>query len=285
MITKYLKEILMNALYDNEIVKKFDSICWKNLNEFGYDAFGFNPDFVRKLIPFVTFFYKYYFRCECKGIENVPEGKVLLIANHSGSFPFDAAMIITSMIIDKNPPRMIHGMVERFAPTLPFFNFFMFRSGQVVGTPDNCQRLLEDDEGILVFPEGTAGITKNFSKRYQLQEFGNGFMRIALSTKTPIVPVALIGAEEQAPTLYNAKFIGKLFGFPAFPLTPTFPWIFPFGILPYPVKYRIYFGEPLFFKGDPEDDDEKISLKVKKVKSTIQAMIHKGLSERKHIFW
>ncbi|MBM4388879.1 MAG: glycerol acyltransferase, partial [Deltaproteobacteria bacterium] len=116
-------------------------------------------------------------------------------------------------------------------------------------------------------------------------EFGNGFMRLALASKSPIVPVAVIGAEEQAPALHNSRTLAKLVGAPAFPITPTWPLLFPVGIMPYPVKYRLHFGEPLTFNGDPDEDDDIISSKVKAVKSSIQAMIYKGLKKRRHIFW
>jgi 1-acyl-sn-glycerol-3-phosphate acyltransferase len=161
----------------------------------------------------------------------------------------------------------------------------MARCGQIVGLPDNCRRLLERDEAILVFPEGSKGISKTWQHRYQLQRFGYGFMRLALATGTPIVPVAVIGAEEQAPALWNARPIARLLGAPAFPITPTFPWLLPIGALPYPTRYRIYFGEPMTFTGDPNDDDAVVGRKVKRVKTRLQAMINEGLRNRTHIFW
>jgi 1-acyl-sn-glycerol-3-phosphate acyltransferase len=206
---------------------------------------------------------------------------VLLIANHSGQLPFDGIAIGGTMLFEKNPPRIIRAMVEKFIPTLPFASYLFSRWGQITGTPENCARLLEDDEAILVFPEGAKGIGKPFSKRYQLQDFGLGFMRLALKTKTPIVPIAVVGAEEQAPAM-NVKTLARLVGAPSFPVMP-FPPFLP--ILPLPTKYRIYFGDPLTFVGDPDDDDEELGLMVKTVKNSIQSMLHIGLQERKHIFW
>jgi 1-acyl-sn-glycerol-3-phosphate acyltransferase len=165
--------------------------------------------------------------------------------------------------------------------TLPFFSYIFARWGQITGTPENCRRLLEDEEAILVFPEGAKGISKPFTQRYQLQEFGLGFMRLALETGAPIVPIAVIGAEEQAPAV-NLKPIAKLLGAPAFPVIPAPPF---FPILPYPVKYRIYFGDPQKFEGDPDDEDEVLEEKVRHVRNEIQSMIRLGLKERKHIFW
>jgi 1-acyl-sn-glycerol-3-phosphate acyltransferase len=176
---------------------------------------------------------------------------------------------------------MARTMVEKFVPTLPFASYLFNRWGQITGTPENCRRLLADGEAILVFPEGVRGISKPFSRRYQLQRFGPGFMRLALETRVPIVPIAVIGAEEQAPGV-NVKSIARLIGAPAFPVMPFPPFI---PLLPLPVKYRLYFGEPLRFDGGLDEDDEVIDGHVRTVRSSIQSMIQIGLKERKHVFW
>jgi 1-acyl-sn-glycerol-3-phosphate acyltransferase len=147
-----------------------------------------------------------------------------------------------------------------------------------VGTPENCRRLLAAGETIMVFPEGTRGLNKTFDKRYQLQDFGLGFMRLALETQTPVVPVAVVGAEEQAPALLDLKKAAKLIGFPALPITPT---VVP---IPLPVKYRLYFGEPMLFSGSREEEDGELARKVAEVKARIQEMLQHGLSQRKGIF-
>ncbi len=250
-------------------------------NEYGYDPFGFNRDDAKMAALMARFFYKFYFRVEAFGVEKVPSGRVLLVSNHSGQLPFDGIGIGGAMLFEHDPPRVIRAMVEKYVQTLPFMSYVFARWGQITGTPENCKRLLEDEEAILVFPEGAKGISKPFTQRYQLQEFGLGFMRLALETRTPIVPIAVIGAEEQAPAI-NIKSLAKLLGAPAFPVIPAPPF---FPILPYPVKYRIYFGDPLQFEGDPDDEDEVLEDKVRHVRNEIQSMIRFGLKERKHIFW
>ncbi len=195
-----------DTVLDPELADKVDRVSRDNLSALGYDPFGYSPEYVKRVLPFVAVIYRHYFRTRVYGIENVPSsGRVMLISNHSGQLPFDGAMIGTSMLLDASPPRMVRAMVERWVPTLPFASVFMARCGQVVGTPENCRELLNDDNCILVFPEGANGISKTFDKRYQLQRFGFGLMRLALETGTPIVPVAVVGAEEQAPSLYNWK--------------------------------------------------------------------------------
>jgi 1-acyl-sn-glycerol-3-phosphate acyltransferase len=248
-------------------------------NEYGVDPFGFNLDYsLSALAPFF-WLYRHYHRVETFGIEKVPKGRVLLISNHSGQLPMDGAMIGVSLLLEADPPRAIRSMVEKWVPSLPYVSTFMARVGQIVGTPENCRRLLESDEAILVFPEGVRGLGKLWPQRYQLQDFGLGFMRLALETNTPIVPIAVVGAEEQAPALVDVKPLAKLLGFPSFPLTVT-------GLpLPLPTKYRLYFGEPLRFTGRSDDEDSELDKKVRTVKTAIQSMLNQGLKERRSVFW
>jgi len=247
-------------------------------NEYGVDPFGLELDFAKAAIAPVLWLYRNYFRVETHGIEQVPQGRVMLISNHSGQLPLDGAMIAMSMLLEAEPPRVVRAMVEKWAPTLPFVAPFFARIGQVVGTPENCRRLLAAGETIMVFPEGTRGLNKTYDKRYRLQEFGSGFMRIAVETQTPVLPVAVIGAEEQAPALFDFKQVAKIFGFPALPITPT---LVP---LPLPVKYRLWFGEPMRFSGTAHDDDAELERKVSEVKRAIETLLKRGLKSRGSIF-
>jgi 1-acyl-sn-glycerol-3-phosphate acyltransferase len=249
----------------------------------GGDPFGLDPDTAKYAVMVCAFFHRMYFRSEVHGIENVPEGRVLLIANHSGQLPLDGAVIGSAMFLDGEPPRMIRAMVEKWAHSLPFVSTFFSRVGQVVGVPENARRLLEMGEVLLVFPEGTRGISKPFARRYQLEEFGLGFLRLAIETNTPIVPVAVIGAEEQYINVGNLRWAARALGMPVFPVMPQL--FVPGGQMPLPTKYRLYFGEPMRFSGDPDDDDVVIEEKVWVVKQTIQSMLNRGLKERKGLFF
>lgn len=256
-----------------------------NVSRFGTDEFGFSPEFVKRILPLATLVHKGYFRVSVSGVENVPTGRTLLIANHSGQLPFDGMMIATSLILEADPPRMVRSMIEKWVPTLPFISTLLTRCGQITGIPENCSRLLEADETILVFPEGARGISKTYDKRYQLQSFGQGFMRLALQTGTPIVPVSVVGAEEQAPSFYNVKPLARLLNMPAFPITPFFPLFFPFGLLPMPVKYHIHFGEPMVFDGHGNEEDAVIMEKVARVEEAVTKGLERLLDERTHVFW
>jgi 1-acyl-sn-glycerol-3-phosphate acyltransferase len=251
----------------------------KHVNEAGVDPFGFDPRTARYALASMAFLYRYYFRVETSGLPSLPRGRALFIANHSGQIPLDGAMLGTSLMLDAEPPRFARSMVERWSAELPFVSVLFPRLGQVIGTPENAKRLLENEEVIVVFPEGSRGISKTFDQRYQLVDFGLGFMRLALETNTPIVPIAVIGGEEQAPAIMNLKPVAKLLGFPVMPVTP---YGAPF---PLPVKYRLHFGDPLFFTGPADDDDAELEKKVKVVKASIQTMIEQGLKQRKAVFW
>ncbi len=246
------------------------------------DPFGFDPDTARKTAAMCAIFHRLYFRTEVFGIENVPSGRALLIANHSGQIRIDAAIIGTAMFLDANPPRVARAMVDKWTATLPFVSMFFNRVGQVVGLPENARRLLALEELLLAFPEGVRGIAKPFSKRYELEEFGLGFMRLAIQTDTPIIPVAVIGAEEQYVSLGNLQRAARALNLPVFPLVPQL--FVPGGQLPLPTKYRLHFGEPMRFYGDPDDDEAVIADKVWLVRQTISHLLARGLRERRGVF-
>ena len=249
-------------------------------NEFGVDPYGLDLDFAVAAVAPLMWLYRKYFRVQLHGVDRVPaEGRVVLVANHSGQLPFDAAMIEVALLLERDPPRVVRALVERWVPTLPFVSTFMARCGQIVGTPENCRRLLAADEAILVFPEGVRGLNKPFRDRYRLRKFGPGFMRLALESGAPIVPVGVVGAEEQAPALLDVKPLARLLGFPAFPITPT---LLP---LPLPSRYHLHFGEPLRFTGSPDEDDAELERKVEEVQAAVAALLERGLAERKHVFW
>jgi len=254
------------------------------INEYGYDPYGLSPEWLRRQALPGVLLHRYYFRTEVKDIERVPAGRCLLVANHAGQLPFDAMILSTAMLLDAEPPRIARGMGEYWIPRLPFVGTAAARGGAMVGTPDNCRHMLENDECVMVFPEGVRGINKPYRKRYRLQRFGLGFMRLALEARAPIVPVGIVGSEEQQPGVANLAGLGRLLGMPSFPLTLTFPWLGPLGLLPLPVKYRLYFGEPLDFEGDPTEEDAAIESRVAGVRRALEELLARGLRERRGIF-
>ncbi len=251
-----------------------------------YDSLGLNPRVARRALALFGQLHKYYFRVESSGHEMLPEkGTAILAANHGGLLPFDGAMVITDVALRADPPRLVRAVVDRWAGTLPFINIFFSRVGQVVGTRDNFRELLSRQQVVLVFPEGMAGARKLAAERYVLQKFGLGFIEESLRHHTMIVPVSIIGAEDQAPILYDVKPLARLLGLPVFPITPTFPLLGPLGLLPYPVKYQITYGEPFrFFEefspkalGDPH----ALRYMADEVKRRVQQMVDAGVAARR----
>ena len=248
-------------------------------NEYGVDPYGMDVDYAVAAAAPLVWLYKKYFRVQLHGLEHVPaDGKVLLVSNHSGQLPFDAAMLAMALLVEKDPPRVARALTEKWVATLPFVSSFYARLGQVVGTPENCRRLLAAGEALMVFPEGVRGLNKPFRDRYRLRPFGHGFMRLALEAGAPIVPVGVVGAEEQAPALFDLKPLARLLSMPAFPVTPT---LFPF---PLPTRYHLHFGAPLRFTGSPDDDDAELERKVGEVQAAVQGLLDRGLAERTGIF-
>ncbi|MBI1747455.1 MAG: acyltransferase family protein [Acidobacteria bacterium] len=267
-----------------EIEKKLARVS-NRLNEYRFDPWGFSPESAQFGFKFFNWLYTYYWRTQTYNIERVPSGRVLLIANHSGQIPIDGTMLAIAMLKEANPPRVARGMVERWFTTLPLIGTMITRHGSVVGDPRNCVRLLQNEDTIMVFPEGIRGSGKLWKDRYKLMEFGLGFMRLALETDTPIVPVGIIGGEEQAPSFADVRFLAKFFNLPYFPITPIWPWLGVLGMIPFPTKYRMYFGEPMRFRGRAHDRDAVIESKVAKVRQALRKLIDRGLAERESIFW
>lgn len=254
------------------------------INEFGFDPYGMSPDWMRRWTLPALLLYRYYFRVETFGVERVPAGRVLVVGNHAGQLPFDGLMLSAALLLEAEPPRIARPMGEYWIPQIPVFSVAAARGGTLVGTPENCIHMLEHDECVMVFPEGVGGMNKVYSERYRLQRFGSGFMRLALDTKTPILPVGIIGSEEQQPGIANLTGLARVLGIPALPITLGFPWLGPLGLLPLPVKYRIYFGEPMRFGGSSAEDDASIARRVETVKGAIEALLERGLQERTGVF-
>ncbi len=245
-------------------------------NRYGVDPFGVSRRHLRQGLSLLCILYRHYFRSHVHGIENVPQrGRAMLIGNHAGGVALDAAMIIASIFLEMSPPRLAQGMAEKFLNRIPFLSQWTFRTGQLTGLPRHAAKLLEDDRLLMVFPEGARGTAKLYKERHSLVEFGTGFMRLALQSKAPIVPVAFVGGGEAIPTIYNATTLGKLVGAPYFPVTP---YLLP---LPMPVRLDIVYGAPMHFEGNGNEDDRVILSYVEQVKTAIAGLIDEGRRHRR----
>lgn len=246
-----------------------------SFNERGFDRFGVSRDAVAAGMRVMGWLYRNYFSVSCHGIEHVPaRGRVILVGNHSGGYAIDAGMTIAACFFELEPPRLAHGMADRFINRLPFLSQLANRTGQITGLPQHARQLLADERLLLVFPEGARGTSKLFWNRYTLGPFGTGFMRLAKSTGTPIVPFAYLGGGEAVPTIANLPFLGKLFGVPYVPLTP---YVLP---LPLPIRSELHFGAPLFFAGTGDESQQVILQDVDVVKQSIADLITLGRASR-----
>ncbi len=240
----------------------------------------------------VEFFYRYWFRAEVEGVENVPsEGGALLVSNHSGALPPDAATIARAIREEHPNPRPLNITVEHFFKGYPLFSALIPKIGCVPAHPANVHRLLYDEEQlVLVFPEGRKGTEKPFHQRYRLQRFGRGgFVSAAMRAQAKIVPVCVVGAEEAAPIFAHVGALKRLTGLAYFPLTPTFPWFGPLGMLGYlPAKFRIRFLEPIDtveLGADPDGDKALVQTVSQEIRARIQDGVHEMVSKRKSVWF
>ena len=253
------------------------------------DEWGFDEEFADLVEPFFGFLYERWWRVRVEGAERVPaHGRALLASNHAGILPWDATMIGLALLREHPLPRHPRFLALNWAFDLPWVSVFIRKVGGVVASPYNALRLLEQDKLVAVFPEGVKGTGKPFAERYRLQRFGRGgFVEIALRAGAPIVPVAVVGSEEIYPKLGDIPPLARAIGAPFFPVTPTFPWLGPLGVVPLPSKWRIEFCEPIDVSRWPAEaaDDRRTVFEIsEQVRETIQQKLYKNLVKRGSAF-
>jgi len=253
------------------------------------DDFGFDPQWTESFLSVFTVLYRDYWRVETTGIENVPAtGRALLVSNHAGVLPWDGTMIKTAVFAEHPHPRHVRALVANLFMGMPMLSWFLRRTGQTVGHPDDTRRLLERDELVLVFPEGVRGTGKGFKDRYRLRRFGRGgFVATAIKSGAPIIPVSVVGSEEIYPMVADLAPVARFLGLPYFPITPTWPWLGPLGMIPLPSKWRIQFHAPIHVEKHPPeaaDDNNLVMALADEVRDTIQQGIYDNLKLRRGVF-
>ena len=253
------------------------------------DDFGFDPQWTEAFLSVFMVLYRDYWRVETTGVENVPaKGRALLVSNHAGVLPWDGTMIKTAVFAEHSHPRHVRALVASMFMGMPMLSWFLRRTGQTVGHPDDTRRLLERDELVLVFPEGVRGTGKSFKDRYQLRRFGRGgFVATAIRSRAPIIPVSVVGSEEIYPMVADLAPVARFFGLPYFPLTPFWPWLGPLGMIPLPSKWRIQFHAPIHVEEHPPEaagDNNLVMALSDQVRDTIQQGIYDNLKLRRGVF-
>lgn len=256
------------------------------VDDFGYDAELTDQVLMSLLRPM----YEKYFRVEVKGIENIPaEGGALIVANHSGTLPLDGLMLQVAVHDHHPADRHLRLLAADLVFVLPVVNELARKLGHTLACTEDAERLLGQGELVGVMPEGFKGLGKPFGERYKLQRFGRGgFVSTALRHGTPIVPCSIVGAEEIYPMIGNARTVARVLGFPYMPVTPTFPWLGPLGLVPLPTKWTIQFGEPIRTDMHPPEaaDDPMLMFNLTdQVREQIQHSLYKLLVQRRSVFF
>jgi 1-acyl-sn-glycerol-3-phosphate acyltransferase len=251
------------------------------------DEFGLDPAAVERSRPLLDFLCERWWRVEVEGLEQLdPEEPALLVANHSGLLPYDG--LVLAHVIERAIGRRPRFLVADWLVTLPFAQPRLARLGGVRACRENAQRLLRAGHSVIAFPEGAKGATKVFADRYRVQRFGRGgVVRVALEERVPLVPVSVVGAEEAHPILFKLRTMARSVGLPFVPVTPTFPWLGPAGLLPLPSKWRIRIGAPMPTDGvgaESADDEVLISRMTEDLRQRIQSMLDEDRRARAGVF-
>jgi 1-acyl-sn-glycerol-3-phosphate acyltransferase len=261
---------------DEKITAIFSGLKEKYSNY--QDPWGFDLEMCEKTLRTLMPVYRRYFKVRVFGAEHVKDVPYLIVSNHTGQIPLDGVLVTMAFLMDVHPPRLLRAMVERFMAQLPFLGTFAAQTGSILGDRANCQYLLENKESILVFPEGVRGVSKNTTQFYKLQSFTLGFYRIALQNNSPILPIAVIGAEEMFPFVWHVKSLAKFLKVPALPLTAN--------TIPLPSPIDIHIGKPVEVSSDLsfESPDKEIREQVVRIESQIKRLIAVGLKHRRPFF-
>ncbi|MDK3255688.1 lysophospholipid acyltransferase family protein [Blastococcus capsensis] len=254
------------------------------------DEFGFDADLTdHLLLPALRPLFQKWFRVETIGLENVPgDSGALVVANHSGTVPIDALMTTVALHDEHPASRRLRLLGADLVFDLPVVGAMARKLGATLACNEDAERLLTEGELVGVFPEGFKGIGKPFRERYTLQRFGRGgFVSAALRTGVPIIPCAIVGAEEIYPMIGNVRTAARLLGLPYFPITPTFPLLGPLGLVPLPSKWLIAFGTPIetVSYGPAAAEDPMLVFNLTdQVRETIQHSLYQLLLRRTGVF-
>jgi 1-acyl-sn-glycerol-3-phosphate acyltransferase len=256
--------------------------------EYETDEWGMDWEFMEAVRPFLSFLYSLYWRVKTSGLENVPDqDRALLVGNHSGQFPWDSLMVAMAVATDHSAQRTVRSLYPAQLATVPFFSALFDKLGQAPSTVENGARLLEQDEIVAVYPEGVKGLSKLYRQRYRLADFGRGgFVKAAIRTSAPLIPVAIVGAEESYLTLGQSSLLANATGLPFFPITLTFPWLGPLGLIPMPSRWYIDFGPAIpTAQHGPDAADNVILVQrvVEEARTLVQDMVNKRLADRRSV--
>jgi 1-acyl-sn-glycerol-3-phosphate acyltransferase len=259
--------------------------------DYPVDAFGFDKELTEKaLVPLARPLYERWFRVEVSGVDHLPlEGAGLVVANHSGTIPVDAVMTQLAIYEEHPKRRHLRCLGADLVFEIPLLGELARKAGATLACREDVEALLAADQLVGVWPEGYKGSGKKWQDRYKLQRFGRGgFVSTAVRAQVPIVPCAIVGAEEIYPIIADMPALARMMRLPYFPITLTFPWLGLLGLIPLPSKWLIEFGEPIRtdrYAPDDADDPVLVFELSDHVRSTIQRNVDALRGRRSTIFW
>ncbi len=252
------------------------------------DEFGYKLETFANWEPIFRFCYEDYFKVKAQGIENIPgDGRAIIVGNHSGLIPIDGAMLSMAMCSKHSSPRRVRFLVTDWFFNVPGLGDWIVETGQVRGTLENARKLLDREELVGIYPEGLRGVGKTFRERYRLIDFHPGFVQLAISTQTPLIPIATVGGDEIFPNIANVKSLAQFVKMPFWPVTTAFPWLpFPLMFIPLPVRWMMNIHKPIDLGYPPEKaNDKKLCLRIaREIQYDIQRDLNQLLRERKSVF-
>ena len=261
----------------------------KRTGQASVDELGFDQEWTETLLPLAAWVYRNWWRVQAIGVENVPaHGRALLVSNHAGIVPYDGAMVRTALLLEHSTPRHARALVLNGLFAMPGASWLVRRTGNTLAHNADARMLLERDELVLVFPEGAKGAGKAYKDRYRLRRFGRGgFVEVALRTRSPIIPISIVGSEEIHPNLAEIPGLARLLGLPYAPVTPTLPWFGPAGLVPLPSSWIIEFHPPIDVSDEYVDgavEPDRVLVIADRIRDIIQAGVYRNLERRQSVF-
>jgi 1-acyl-sn-glycerol-3-phosphate acyltransferase len=282
------KEVFGESGWERRLAELLAFLRHRLTGDYHVDEFGFDAEITERFVlTALRPIAEKWFRVDVRGIENIPlDGGALVVSNHSGAIPMDGLM--TALVLHDHAHRSLRLLAADLVFTLPFVGELARKGGATLASHEDAERMLARGDLVGVWPEGFKGIGKPFSERYKLQRFGRGgFVSAALRVEVPIIPCAVVGAEEIYPMVGDLPALARLLGAPYIPITPFFPWLGLLGLIPLPSKWMIEFGEPIrtdSYGAGAADDPMLVFNVTDQVRETIQQTLYALLMQRGGVF-
>jgi 1-acyl-sn-glycerol-3-phosphate acyltransferase len=250
------------------------------------DARGFDPVTTKREFFLIEQLAGRYFRATTIGAENIPDGRAVIVANHSGVVPWDGLLLASE--IYRITGRFSWNAGHHFWGESAALKNLMVPTGMVLGGRDDFEALLRREELCLIFADAGEGNRRAYyldTDRYKVKPVKGfapgcgGYVKLALRTRSPVVPVAIVGTEEIHYCLGDVPQLAEYLHLPFFPLVAS--------LFPLPARVYLRFGEAIRFDSPPEaaSDQRRVDRLNAYVRSSMQALVDDTLRRRHGIYW